>query len=110
MLNQYQILDKTINTGLHPPHQRVHYLKELAYKRLWPILIFYYANMTIVNHLSTLTQNTAFHSHRYSKSHCHNRNLYVFFVQKQYLNHRYSQYNDAFIEGGNIAEECIIVW
>ena len=23
MLNQYQILDKTLDTSLHPPHQRV---------------------------------------------------------------------------------------
>ena len=39
-----------------------------------------------------------------SLSHCHNRNLHVFFAQKQYLNHWYSQYIDAFIEGGDIAE------
>ena len=39
-----------------------------------------------------------------SLSHCHNRNIHVFFDQKQYLNHLYSQYIDAFIEGGNIAD------
>ena len=41
-----------------------------------------------------------------SLSHCHNRNLHVFFVQKQYLNHWYSQYIDALIEGGDIADAC----
>ena len=45
-----------------------------------------------------------------SLSHCHNRNLHVFFAQKQYLNHWYSQYIDAFIEGGDIADTCIFVW
>ena len=39
-----------------------------------------------------------------SLSHCHNQNLHVFFAQKQYLNHWYSQYIDALIEGGNIAD------
>ena len=42
-----------------------------------------------------------------SLSHCHNRNLHVFFAQKQYLNHWYSQYINALIEGGNIADACI---
>ena len=45
-----------------------------------------------------------------SLSHCHNRNLHVFFAHKQYSNHWYSQYIDALIEGGNIADACIFVW
>ena len=45
-----------------------------------------------------------------SLSHCHNRNLHVFFAQKQYLNHWYSQYIYAFIEGGNKDEECTFLW
>ena len=39
-----------------------------------------------------------------SLSHCHNRNIHVFFAQKQYSNHWYSIYIDALIEGGNIAD------
>ena len=44
-----------------------------------------------------------------SLSHCHNRNLHVFFAQKQYSNHSYSQYIDALIEGGDIDDTCIFV-
>ena len=45
-----------------------------------------------------------------SLNHCHNRNLHVFFAQNQYSNHWYSQYIDAFIEGGDIADACLFVW
>ena len=34
MLHQYQILDKIVDTRLHPPHQRVLLPKELVYKCL----------------------------------------------------------------------------
>ena len=60
-----------------------------------------YGDLVCLIQLSTATD---------SLSHCHNQNLHVFFAQKQYLNHWYSQYIDAFIEGGDIADACIFVW
>ena len=109
MLSQYQILDQTVDTRLHPPHQRVLLPKELAYKCLNKMEIFYHAFYvwgSIGMLLCKIQPSTATDS----LSHCHNRNLHVFFAQKQYLNHWYSQYIDAFIEGGDIADTCIFVW
>ena len=109
MLNQYQILDKTLDTGLHPPHQRVlswsiNVVKvPMADGHFLPyILCMGFVGMLLCKiQPSTATD---------SLSHRHNRNLHVFFAQKQYLNHWYSQYIDALIEGGDIADACIFVW
>ena len=106
ILNQYQILDKTIDTGLHPPHQRV---------LSWSInvvkvpmadghfLAIHYLYGDLPCSIGPSTANN-------SQSHCHNRNLHVFFAQKQYLNHWYTQYINAFIEGGDIGDMCMVVW
>ena len=96
MLGQYQILDKNLDTGLHPPHQRVLLPKELVYKCLYPMAIFLAIQIMYADLLCSIGHFTA----TYSLRQCHNRNLHVFFAQKQYLNHWYSQYIDALIEGG----------
>ena len=108
MLHQYQILDKTVDTRLHhPPHQRVLLPKELVLKCLYPMAIFLAIQIMYGDLLCSIGPFTAATN---SLSHCHNRNLHVFFAQKQYLNHWYSQYIDTLIEGGDIANTCIFVW
>ena len=106
MLHQYQILDKTVDTRLHPPYLRVLLPKELVYKCLYPMAIFLALQIMYGDLLCSIGPSTATDS----LSHCHNRNLHVFFAQKQYLNHWYSQYIDALIEGGDIAVTCTFVW
>ena len=97
ILNQYQILDKTIDTGLDPPHQRVlSWLINVVKVPYGADGHFLAIQIMYGDLLCSIAPSTATNS----LSHCHNRNLHVFFAQKQYLNHWYSQYIDAFIEGG----------
>ena len=96
MLRQYLILDKTPDTGLHPPHQRV--LSWLIDVVKVPIADCHFLAIHFM--YGDLLCSTLPSTANNSLSHCHNRNLHVFFAQKQYLNHWYSQYIDAFIEGG----------
>ena len=96
MLNQYQILDKALDTSLHPPLQRVLSwlidVVKLPIEDCHFLAMHYLYGDLLCSTLSSTANN--------SLSHCHNRNLHVFFAQKQYLNHWYSQYIDALIEGG----------
>ena len=96
MLHQYPILDQTVDTGLHPPTQRV---------LSWSINVvkvsvenghFFPIHYLYGDFLCSTGPSTAFDS----LSHCQNRNLRVFFAQKTYLNHWYSQYINALFEGG----------
>ena len=109
MLNQYQILDKTVDTGLHPPIREYFYLRNKhisAYSR-WP---FFTHTLFVWGSIGVLLCKILPSTGTDSLSHGHNRNLHVFFAQKQYSNHWYSIYIDALIEGGNIADASIFVW
>ena len=67
MLNQYQILDKTVDTGLHPPHQRVLSWSINAVKVSVENGHFLAIHFCMGIDMHASMQNRAFHSHRQSK-------------------------------------------